>query len=272
MPFADLSRALAASPARWSVRVEGPGGLRFDHDGDLVLPTASTGKLLLLLAVAHLHTTGRLDLAEPVRRDDVAAVRDSGLWQHLAAPALTVGDAATLVGAVSDNLATNVLLHRIGGTDAVAAVAASFGVAGIDLWDLVRDERTAAHPPTLSTASAAGAAAFWSRLHRADGIPAPTRDLVLGWLGTGVDLSMVAAAFGLDPLAHGTPDRGIALCNKTGTDAGIRADSGVVTGPAGTLSYACFASWTPDPADAVRDHVLARMRELGVAVRAAVGG
>ena len=39
---------------------------------------------------------------------------DSGIWQHLQAPSLPVADLATLVGATSDNLATNVLLRQVG--------------------------------------------------------------------------------------------------------------------------------------------------------------
>ena len=61
-----------------------------------------------------------------------------------------------------------------------------------------------------------------------DAVSTSVSSQVLGWLATGVDLSMVGAAFGLDPLAHAVPDRGISLHNKTGTDAGVRADVGLV--------------------------------------------
>src|SRR5699024_4022766 len=78
---------------------------------------------------------------------------------------------------------------------------------------------------------------------------------VLDWLRTGVDTSMVSGALGLDPLAHHEPDRGISLAHKTGTDTGVRADTGVVAGPAGTMIYAVLATFN----DADRDAVLAEM-------------
>ena len=53
------------------------------------------------------------------------------------------------------------------------------------------------------------------------------------WLSANTDLSMVASAFCLDPLAHFEPDRGIMLVNKTGTNAGVRADAGRVDGTRG---------------------------------------
>ncbi len=153
---------------------------------DRVLPAASLGKLLLLVEVAR-----SLDLAEPLTRLPEDAVADSGLWQHLAVDTLAAGDLAALVGAVSDNLATNVLLRRVG----LEAV--------------------------------------------------------------------VASAFGLDPLAHALPDRGLQLRHKTGADAGVRADAGLLGG----LAYAVLARFD----DARRDEVLGVMRSLGAALRAQSG-
>jgi beta-lactamase class A len=49
----------------------------------------------------------------PLARTAEDPVVDSGLWQHLAAEALSAGDLAVLVGAVSDNLATNTLLRHV---------------------------------------------------------------------------------------------------------------------------------------------------------------
>jgi beta-lactamase class A len=77
---------------------------------------------------------------------------------------------------------------------------------------------------------------------------------------------MVASAFDLDPLSHA----GAVLRNKTGTDEGVRADVGVVTGPLGaTVSYAVLANWSP--AAATVGEVLATMRALGDAIRVLVG-
>ena len=91
-----------------------------------------------------------------------------------------------------------------------------------------------------------------------------------------VDLSLVASAFGLDPLAHGATATGIdgeaqppavELFVKTGTDVGVRADVGIVRTPRRTLVYAAIANWVPAPG--AQDAVLASMRAIGEQVRAA---
>ena len=97
---------------------------------------------------------------------------------------------------------------------------------------------------------------------------------VLAWLATGTDLSMVASALLLDPLSHGAPgeqpDRGLRLWNKTGTDSSVRADVGVVTGPAATAAYAVLCNW--DRGDHhPRAAVMAAMREIGTELAALVG-
>lgn len=243
------------SLARWGVCVVDAGGrVLAQRDAEAVHRTASVGKLLLLVAVARGLAEGSLDPDEPLSRSAVEAVADSGLWQHLRSETLPLGDVAALVGSVSDNLATNVLIHRVG-LEATQAVARELGLAHTALHDVVRDRRRPEHPAMLSTGSARELAELVGRLP----------DGVLGWLAAGTDLSMVAAAFGLDPLAHVNPDRGLRLVNKTGTDDGVRADVGRVTGPAGTLVYAVLAEW--DPAEDVRDEVLAGMREVGLRLR-----
>jgi beta-lactamase class A len=83
-------------------------------DERIVLPTASIGKILLLIEVSARLTerdASGYGILDKTARD---AVGDSGVWQHLQAPSLPVADLASLVGATSDNLATNVLLRQVG--------------------------------------------------------------------------------------------------------------------------------------------------------------
>ena len=262
MRWPDLTVRRNAPPGRgtdtavtWSVCVrDAGGGVLHAHQPDLVLSTASIGKLLLLLEVARSVPP---DL--PCDRRDVEPVADSGLWQHLGTDVLPAHDLAVLVASVSDNLATNVLL-RHAGLDRVAALAGSLGLTATALHDVVRDVRTATHPPRLSSGSAAELSLLLHRLPDLDGGPQ-----VLHWLGTSTDLSMVASAFGLDPLSHA----GLTVRNKTGTDEGVRADVGVVTGPAGSVSYAVLANWPA--AAATVGEVLATMRTVGDAIRGIVG-
>ena len=224
-----------------------------------VLPTASVGKLLLLLETARRLADGRLDPATPLRRKPADSVADSGLWQHLRTESLPLEDVALLVASVSDNLATNVLLRHVG-LDAVAEVGPSLGLATLSLNDRVRDVRTPGDPPTLSEGCALDLARFAALLATEDGLDWA---VLRRWLASGVDLSMVPGDLGLDPLAHVEEDRGIRLLGKTGTDAGVRADVGIVAAGGEVTAYAVVATWTPSARDPVRDDVLHAMRAVG---------
>ena len=237
---------------------------------DQVCATASIGKVLLLTSVAESIVAGRLDPMMIVRRGDVPPVRDSGLWQHLQADEVCLADLCLLVGAVSDNLATNALIGVVG-LDAANLVAERLELQHTALHDLVRDTRLAHHPAALSTATAAELAVLLddlsTRLRRGE----PAAAQVVRWLSTNTDLSMVASAFALDPLAHGDTDRGVRLWNKTGTNDGVRCDIGVVTSGDDAVTYAVLANWDPsDPSDALRDEVLSAMNQIGLSIRNAL--
>ena len=161
------------------------------------------------------------------------AVADSGAlaapWRRARCPS---ADLAVLVGAVSDNLGNqrrcfgrlacrqsrrwSAMLELTGHPDCTTECAMSG----------VRPTRRRCRP---------------GRRHRVGGSVRPVASrrgvrcrasaaMVLGWLNLDTDMSMVAGAFGLDPLAHTAPDRGWWLAHKTGTDTGIRADVGLVRG------------------------------------------
>ncbi|SDP41775.1 beta-lactamase class A [Nakamurella panacisegetis] len=245
----------------WSVRVADAdtGEVLMDEHPTRTLRTASVGKVLLLVRVAELIESGAIDPARPLRRTPDQLVADSGVWQHLRVDELPVEDLCVLVGMVSDNLATNVLLARVG-LPAVAATAAGLGLVRTGLHDRVRDVRTPADPPTLSTGSA-------DELVR---LMVGLRPPVTHWLSNGVDLSQVAAGWGLDPLAHQAGDLGLHLVNKTGTDHGVRADVGVLTGPARRIGYAVLANFPGG--DQNRATVLERQRALGLRIAGAARG
>ena len=261
----------ALTPADWSILVTdvSSGAPLVALDEHRPLRTASVGKLFLLVEVARQAAAGELDLTELVAWQDDERVEDSGLWYLLDQRELSVHDLCVLVGAVSDNLATNVLV-RVVGLDAVAATTAALGYTDSGLLDRVRDERGPADPPTLSVGTAADLADLMRRLHRHEVVDRDVSRTVLRWIGTNTDLSMVASAFDLDPLAHAEPDRGVRLVNKTGTISTVRADVGVVEGPAANAAYAVLAS-RADDVD-LRDAVLADMRRIGQIIRDHMGG
>lgn len=231
----------------WSVLVtDGHGNELFALNSDRVLATASIGKLLLLVEAAERIATGALDASEPLIRTDADSVADSGLWQNLRSNELPTADVAALVGAVSDNLATNVLLRRIG-LEALSQRARTLGLVNVALHDQVRDFRGIEDPPQLSTGNAKELVRLICAIVDADGVSEPAADLVRSWLRFNCDLSMVAAPWHLDPLAHHSADHGWLLINKTGTNTEVRGDVGVVTFDDGSarhrVNYAVLANW-----------------------------
>ena len=230
-------------------------------DDKIVLPTASVGKILLLIEVSARLTDRDFSgygILDKTARDSVG---DSGIWQHLQAPSLPVADLASLVGATSDNLATNVLLRQIG-LPAVRARTESLGLLRTALLDLVRDSRGPDDAPQLSVGSTAELTWLFGALARGEVVDQLTSSRVLGWLSLNSDLSLVASAFGLDPLSHRGADHGLQLVNKTGTDHGVRSEVGVLRGPRGAVAYAVSVQFN-DSGVAARLRVLDAMRSVG---------
>lgn len=268
MQLDALVRQAARFPGTASVRVcrvQSDFEAIFAHSDHEVLRSASAAKINLLIAVAQAAHDGQIDLEELVHRDSVAPVRDSGIWWHLDQAELSIRDAAKLVGSVSDNLATNVLIARLGGVAAVEAAASTYGIAGYTLHDIVRDERDESHPAILSTGSAQAYSETMSRLWHQGSSGDGVAQQVLEWLRDGIDLSMVGSAFGLDPLAHHDPDQGYRIWNKTGTDAGVRVDVGIAVHDESAISYACLTNWEvrDSAVDANRGAALELMRAVG---------
>nr|WP_240148382.1 serine hydrolase [Diaminobutyricibacter tongyongensis] len=238
------------------------GAVLFSVDDHVVMPTASIGKVLLLVEVAARIQSGHLSPLALLDRSREDAVGDSGIWQHLQAPSLPVADLAAIVGATSDNLATNVLLRHIG-LEAVSSRTESLGLTRTALLDLVRDHRGPDDAPQLSVGSANELTWLFSSLARGEIVNSVTSQRVISWLSLNSDLSMVASAFGLDPLSHRAVEHRTLLVNKTGTDAGVRSEVGVLRGPRAGITYA-VSMYFDDATLASRLAVLEGMRTVGL--------
>jgi len=243
------------------------GRVLFSVDDHVSMPTADIGKVLLLIEVAA-------QLSDPDRADDGLgdlvildrgaddAAGSAGIWQHLQAPSLPVADLAALVGASNDNLASNVLL-RVVGLEAVRRRAESLGLSKTALLDVVRDLRGPDDAPQLSVGSAQELCWLFTAMARGEVVSPAVSQRVLGWLSLNADLSMVASAFGLVPLAHRDADHGLLLVNLTGTEPGVRSEVGVLRGPRAGVTYVVSLSFA-DTTLAARLEVLDGMRQVGL--------
>jgi beta-lactamase class A len=240
----------------------GSGAELLSVDDHVVMPTAAVGKVLLLVEVAARMKSEPESALELQDRLEGDVAHGAGVWQYLRAPQLPVADLAVLVGASGDNLATNVLLRRVG-LQSVTERARSLGFKDTALLDLARDHRGPDDAPQLSVGSAIELTRLFSSLANGGIISPAVSRRVVSWLSLGADLSMVAAAFGLDPLSHRRGDHELTLVNKTGADPGVRCDVGVLRGPSAGVAYA--VSTTFDDADlATRLAVLDGMRTVGL--------
>ncbi|MER5323936.1 serine hydrolase [Streptosporangium roseum] len=222
-----------------TVAVSVPGLVSLDEDVELTL--ASTGKLLLLAAVARGIAAGRLDPAEIVEVREEDRCGGSGLLGDLSARRWAIGDLAVLTASVSDNTATNALLRRLG-LDRVAEDAAALGFARTRILDRIREPRLPSHPPTFAVGTAGELARFAAGL---DGREEWTR-LMLGWMACNTDRSLVPALLPHEPedreVPASVPPGRVWVANKTGTDVGVRADVGVMIGSGRRIGYAVLAN------------------------------
>ncbi|GHE44862.1 serine hydrolase [Streptosporangium violaceochromogenes] len=242
-----------------TLAVSVPGLVSVREDAELVL--ASTGKLLLLASVALGIAGGHLDPAEPVEPREDDRCGGSGLLGVLSGRRWPIGDLAVLVAAVSDNTATNALLRRIG-LDRVGEDAARLGFVRTRILDRIREPRLPSHPPAFAVGTAGELARFAAGL---DGRREWTQ-IMLRWMACNGDRSLVPALLAHEPeereVPAAVPPGKVWVANKTGTDAGVRADVGVMIGSGRRLGYAVLAN---GPAGS--EHALVRrVRGVGRAV------
>ncbi|SIT86450.1 serine hydrolase [Microbacterium sp. RU33B] len=245
--FASTLKALdvlAESGAKVSVRINDldRGTSVLAGDDFVTLPVAGLGVVPLLLEVAAAIEAGTLDPHEIIDRADLDRVEVSGVWRHLKAPALPIADLAVLTAAAGDALAANALLARVG-LPAARARIEQLGLSRTALLDGFRDERGPDDAPQVALGSARELAEIFAALVNSQAVSAGVSAQVAEWLSLNHDLSLVAAATGLDPFAHENDEHGLLFVNKTGRDAGIRVEAGVLAGPRAGVSYAlivCF--------------------------------
>lgn len=252
--------------ATWSARVVdlATGETLWEHHPERVLKTASVGKVFLLAEVARRFDVATLDPGEVVAAVAEDRVADSGVLYLMRQQDHRIDDLCLLIGAVSDNMATNILLRRLG-LDEVQGATRDLGFSVSGLRDRVRLNRAQHDPLTLSVGNAAELCGFVARLEAGAIHGGAVSDQVRRWLGVNTDLSMVAHAFGLDPLAHTETDHGFRLWNKTGTISDARIDIGCVGHGGRSVGYAVLANWAWG--EDHRDPVLQSMRQVGQEIR-----
>src|SRR5690606_6676813 len=109
--------------------------------------------------------------------------------------------------------------------------------------DRFREQRGPDDAPHLAVGTARELARLFAALVNGGAVSAAVSAQVSEWLSLGHDLSLVGAPTALDPFAHDDDVHRVLFLNKTGRDAGVRVEAGVLGGPRGAVAYAlivCF--------------------------------
>ena len=124
----------------WSA-IDVASGRRAGVNGDAVLPSASTIKLVISVALWTAIADGRLAPGQRVAAGDAPVPGGGGLLESLdPATAVTLADLDLLMLSVSDNAATNAILDLLG-FDPVNREAGRLGLRATVLRRVMGDER-----------------------------------------------------------------------------------------------------------------------------------
>ncbi|HKS97739.1 MAG TPA: serine hydrolase, partial [Terriglobia bacterium] len=139
-PQADLHAKLESQMQRVADHLDGVMGYAikdlttgesFEHNADLVFPTASSIKLAVLLELMRQDQEGKLSLGEKhtIRHSELPAGDTDPILHMLGdgTATMALGDIATFMVVLSDNGATNILIDRVG-MDNVNAETARLGL------------------------------------------------------------------------------------------------------------------------------------------------
>ncbi len=105
-------------------------GEHADRDGAVVVPSASTRKISIMMAALKAVNEGRLSLGQPVIIQAKYQDNDSGTFQHLT-PGFTIPfkDILVMMIIVSDNTCTGTVVEMVG-LDEINALCRSIGMLG----------------------------------------------------------------------------------------------------------------------------------------------
>ena len=216
-------------------------------------PTASTVKVPLLFALYRKAAAGEIDLQRRIPLEVTHRTAGSGVLQDLDAGLQpTVRDLATLMITVSDNQATDMLYHLLGGAY-IQRVATEIGMAETRiprtiralLYDMVgMDERNPAHTYEMNREllrTGARNASGWSLGIGDNNDVSTPRDMVtlLARIYRGEDPSRAACDAMVDILKRQKFNTilplllpaEVEIAHKTGSLHGVRNDVGIVYAP-----------------------------------------
>lgn len=268
MPDGGSASALVAAIEREFAAFGVWGGVAAQHLGtgeeirigaDAEIATASTIKVPILIELYRRAEAGEVDLDEPLPVTPAVRVLGSGVLRELSdGVALSIRDHATLMIVVSDNVATNLLIDRLG-IPAINATMDRFGFPRTRLRQRLDFPRIGEDGRNLAVSTPGELAGVMAALATGAILGEASRAEILGIMRRQQRLNLVPRYLPYDqdrdPLQSGEPDNGLRIANKTGGWGALRADMALVEWPGTRYVVAIVAHgeddrfWPENPVD-----------------------
>lgn len=215
------------------------------YQSDEPVQTASVIKFPIMAEVYFQVREGRLELQAPLRYEESNRVPGAGILQDLS-PGLELPlmDVVTLMIALSDNTATNMVIDRVG-IDAVNQRMHRLGMNRTRLnkkvylpaLDEIPEERARFG---LGVTTAGEMLDLLRRLYRRELVDAEASEQMIGILSKQRDQEQIPR------LLAGADWEGVTFAHKTGALDQVRNDVGLVFTPHGDYALSLFAQHSPD--------------------------
>lgn len=245
----ELRELALLAGGRWGIAFqELTTGAAISLGADDVFPGASIAKVGLLVEILRQAETGVLGLDDEITvdvHDDENARLGSGILIHLhRGLKVTLADLCELAINLSDNVASNLLIERVG-LDAVNANLATLGLRQTRLNHRFEDF-VALRSPGSNPVTANELADLFTRLHR-HGLPGSER--ALGYLRRCSSKTRLPLYLPEEAKTY----------HKTGTLFGVVHDGGVITSKSGAFVLVCLSAG--GSSNIVASQAIARMAQ-----------
>jgi beta-lactamase class A len=208
-------------------------------------PTASTFKVPVMIEVFNQVEQGRFVLHDRVELTESDIVRGSGVLRDLEPGlSLTIHDLLMLMIIVSDNTATNMLIDQVGGPAPITKTMHDLGYPTIVInnridFDLIKDDNRA-----LAVASPWDYMRIMERIAKCEMVSRDASAKMLNILGRQHYMGQGPRYIGYNPYAD---NPALWVGNKTGSLAGMRADTGLFRLANGTdIAWGVMNEGNPD--------------------------
>lgn len=231
----------------WAWRL--PAGPQVALSADEPFETASAIKTLILAAAMRRVAAGQDDLAAPLLVRPEHFVRGSGVLRELSdGITLRLRDVLTLMVAFSDNIATNMVIDRVGGVAAVNAEAARQGMARTRLLARL-DFASGANDNGVGVSTPREMGELYLRLYRGACVDpqadATMREILLRQQSTLAISRYLPYALLSPPEGSGRQPL-LRIASKSGSWEGSRVDCGILYGPAGDYVVSLWSKGCAD--------------------------